>query len=529
MTSILAAAGFLQAAERRGGVPAEEDRAKYYKRWVEEDVAYIITDEEKAIFKRLTTDDERDKFIEQFWVRRNPSAASQENTFKAEHYRRIAYANDHFASGKPGWRTDRGRIYILFGKPDEIQHNPSGHIYNRDLKEGGGNTTTFPYEVWRYRHIDGIGDGIEIEFVDSTLSGEYRMAISPEEKDALLYASGAGSTLLEQLGYETREDRIRDMGIKNVSGKSLFRWGELNHVFERYQKFYQMRRPPEIQFKDLQQIVTTRIGYSVFPMECTWFFIQLSPGMYMVPVTLSIPNSALRFKDHAGGVRQAKVELYGMVQSLSNAVVYEFEDTIVKEVSTEQALSPRVMSGSSLYQRCIPMPPGRYKMTVVAKDVQSGNTTLLDKSLYLPSRADGKLATSSLVLGDSVSPAARGESMTDPFVLEGNLKIYPNVPGRVRNGTSLVGYLEVYNLTVDSKSLQPDWDVKIEVSAGGKAVEVPPDSVSQIFPIFRGDKLVLFWMQTVRAGQPGEYLVKALVRDKIGDVTAEASANIHVY
>src|SRR5213594_2480274 len=179
-----------------------------YKKWLNEDVLYIITDEEKQAWKRLATDDERESFIEQFWIRRDPTPDSVENEFKEEHYRRIAYANERYASGIPGWKSDRGRIYITFGPPDENESHPSGGSYERPAEEGGGTTSTFPFEQWRYRYIENIGSDIIIEFVDPTMSGEYRMTMDPSEKDALLYVPNAGLTMMEQLGLSDKTDRF---------------------------------------------------------------------------------------------------------------------------------------------------------------------------------------------------------------------------------------------------------------------------------------------------------------------------------
>jgi len=122
-----------------------------YKKWLDEDVVWIITDEEKAAFKQLSNDEERDSFIEAFWQRRDPTPDTEENEYKEEHYQRIAYANEHFAAGIPGWKSDRGRIYIMYGKADEIESHPSGGSYERPMSEGGGETSTFPFEDWRYR------------------------------------------------------------------------------------------------------------------------------------------------------------------------------------------------------------------------------------------------------------------------------------------------------------------------------------------------------------------------------------------
>ena len=171
-----------------------------YKKWVDEDVRWIITDQELQAFKSLSNDEERDQFIENFWLRRNPNPDSPENEYREEHYARIAYANDHFAAGKPGWRTDRGHIYIAYGKPDDIDSHPSGGSYERPLEEGGGNTSTFPFEIWHYRYLEGIGDNVDIEFVDTCMCGDYHMTIDRSEKDALKHVPGAGQTLYEQTG-----------------------------------------------------------------------------------------------------------------------------------------------------------------------------------------------------------------------------------------------------------------------------------------------------------------------------------------
>jgi GWxTD domain-containing protein len=138
-----------------------------YKTWLEQDVSYIISDEERKSFRSLSNDEEREAFIEQFWLRRNPNPDSADNEFREEHYRRIAYANEHFAAGKPGWKTDRGHIYISFGKPDSIDSHPSGGSYNRPIDEGGGETSTFPFEIWHFRYLEGVGDNVDIEFVDT--------------------------------------------------------------------------------------------------------------------------------------------------------------------------------------------------------------------------------------------------------------------------------------------------------------------------------------------------------------------------
>src|SRR5256712_2605529 len=159
-----------------------ETASRALRKWLDEDVAYIITNEERSAFKALKTDEEREQFIEQFWLRRDPTPDTVDNEFKEEHYARIADANERFASGIPGWKTDRGRIYIIWGKPDEIESHPSGGTYDRPIEEGGGTTSTFPFEVWRYRYIEGIGNEGLLEFADPSMPGEYVLTIDLNDK-----------------------------------------------------------------------------------------------------------------------------------------------------------------------------------------------------------------------------------------------------------------------------------------------------------------------------------------------------------
>src|SRR5579863_6229232 len=190
-----------------------------YKKWLNEDVVYIISPEERHSFLHLSTNEEREQFIEAFWQRRNPDPDSPENTFKEEHYRRIAYANEHFASGIPGWKTDRGKIYIMWGPADEVDSHPTGGNWDRPADQGGGSTTTYPWETWRYRHLDGegLGENVELEFVDPSSTGEYHITMDPSEKDALLRVPGAGLTLAESMGMADKSSRFSNTDGTNMA------------------------------------------------------------------------------------------------------------------------------------------------------------------------------------------------------------------------------------------------------------------------------------------------------------------------
>src|SRR6266545_6474171 len=270
-----------------------------YRKWLNEDVAYIITDEERAAFKRLQTDEEREQFIESFWMRRDPTPDSAENEFKEEHYRRIAYANERYASGIPGWKSDRGRIYITFGPADEIESHPSGGSYERPTEEGGGTTSTYPFEQWRYRWIEGIGSDIIIEFVDPTMTGEYRMTMDPSEKDALLYVPNAGLTLMEQMGMSSKTDRFnRTDGthLGTAFGGTPMRMNQ----FERLEQFAKLQKPPTIKFKDLEAAVSSRITFNILPMKLRADYIPLTESSVISNITLQFENKDLQFQNKDG-------------------------------------------------------------------------------------------------------------------------------------------------------------------------------------------------------------------------------------
>src|SRR6201981_2697186 len=220
-----------------------------YKKWLNEEVTYIITDEERKAFKRLQTDDERQKFIEQFWLRRDPTPDTEENEYREEHYRRIAYANDHYASGIPGWKADRGMIYIKYGPADEIDSHPSGGSYERPMEEGGGETSTYPFEDWTYRYIEGIGQEVIIEFVDTCMCGEYHMTIDRGEKDALAKVPGAGLSLYEQMGWSAQAQRFQG-GLETLPGGPDSA-NQQSKEFDRLEQFAKLQQAPPIKFKDL--------------------------------------------------------------------------------------------------------------------------------------------------------------------------------------------------------------------------------------------------------------------------------------
>ena len=306
---------------------------KIYKDWLNKDVRYIITKEEKKAFEQLKTDEERENFIENFWRRRDPNPDTEENEFREEYYERIAYANERFASGIPGWMTDRGRIYITWGKPDSVESYPTGGYYDRPTYEGGGSTTTYPYEVWFYRHLDNVGDGIEIEFVDPTGTGEYRIARSPYEKDALATVPGAGLTTSEQLGIGNKADR-------GIGGNNYTR--EQDNPFRRMEIINNLQRPPQVKFSDLQQDLTDSPVIDNNPLDFAMRvdFFRQSDDRVITAFTIQTDNKELVFES-VGGLPTARMNIFGRIMAVSGKRSGIFEDSVTTSAPNEGIVAGR--------------------------------------------------------------------------------------------------------------------------------------------------------------------------------------------
>src|SRR5215472_6366907 len=330
--------------------------AKVYKDWLSGPVSYIMTDEERSAFKQLSTDEERDSFIETFWYRRDPTPDTPENEYKDEFYERIAYSNEHFASGIPGWKTDRGRIYITWGKPDEVESHPSGGAYERESYEGGGSTSTYPFERWFYRYLEGVGSGIEIEFVDPTGSGEYRIARNPDEKDALLHVPGAGLTLAEEMGLSDKSERIANVGGIGMPNYTR----EQDSPFSRLQVLTDLQRPPQVKFNDLASAVNTPVVEdNPLNFDIRVDFYRQSDERVITAFTIQTDNQNLVFKD-SGGVQQAQLNIFGKITHVSGRRAGVFEDPVITRATAEELSEAK--ERKSAYQKAVPLGPGRYRI-----------------------------------------------------------------------------------------------------------------------------------------------------------------------
>ena len=426
-----------------------------YKTWLEQDVSYIISDEERKSFKSLSNDEEREAFIEQFWLRRNPNPDTPDNEFREEHYRRIAYANEHFAAGKPGWKTDRGHIYISFGKPDSIESHPSGGSYNRPIDEGGGETSTFPFEVWHFRYLEGVGDNIDVEFVDTCQCGDYHFTIDRGEKDALLRVPGAGQTQWEEMGMAKKADRFNG-GMEHL-GTGPLASSQQSKQFDRIELSAKLFAPPPVKFKDLDNFISehTLLNGPVFPFDVRTDFIKVTENTVLVPITLQIKNRDVTFVTKQG-VAKGVVNILGKVTTLTHKTVQTFEDTV--EIQQPAELLQKTLDRQSIYWKALPLLPGLYRLDIAIKDVNNpDHIGIYGKGIEVPTFHDEKLATSTLILADQMN-TVDSHSIGAGNCVIGNTKICPRVspnattPIKFKRSQDLNFWMQVYNLGIDEAS-----------------------------------------------------------------------------
>src|SRR6266566_1027787 len=494
-----------------------------YRQWLTEDVTYIISPDERNAFLQLDTNEEREQFIEQFWLRRSSNPDLPENDFKEEHYRRIAYANEHFASGIPGWKTDRGRMYIMWGPADEVESHPTGGTYDRPMEEGGGSTSTYPWETWRWRYLEGIGENIILEFVDPSGSGEYHLTMDPSEKDALLHVPGAGLSLLESMGMASKTDRFTRSDGTNLPRSMGGEPASMNE-FNRLELYAKVNKPPEVKFKDLEAVVTSRIVRDQVHFHWRTDYLKVTNDTVLVPVTVQVPNSQLSFQAK-DGIHSAVLNIFGRVTTLTGRVVQTFEDSVSRDFP--DTLFQQSLKLQSIYQKAVPLRPGLYRLDLVIKDVQSGNIGVVNARLVVPRYEDEKLEASSLILadGNKLEHVPSKQIGTGQFVI-GSTKVVPRLEGDFNTGEKLGIYLQLYNLKVDEKTHKASATVQYLVKKGDQDVMQFKETSEEMKQT--GDQMTIERLLPLATLVPGKYTLHINATDQVANHTISRTADFTV-
>ena len=496
-----------------------------YRKWLEEDVLYIITDEEKKAFLQLSTNEEREQFIEQFWQRRNPNPESPDNDYKEEHYRRIAYADEHYASGIPGWKTDRGRTYIIWGPPDSVESHPSGGTYDRPQEEGGGETSTYPFEIWNYHYLEGIGSDVNLEFVDTTMSGEYHLTMDPCEKDALAKVPNAGLTMSESMGMSSKANRFMSTD-GTTCGQALIGRPASWNEFDRISQFAKVQAPPPLKFKDLEPLVTSRVLRNQLSFAYRTDFMRVTSDTVLVPITLQIPNRQLTFQSREG-VHSAILEVFGRVSTITGRVIQTFEDTVNRDFP--ESLLRQSLQGQSVYQKAVPLRPGLYRLDLVIKDVHSGNVGTTYTSIRVPRYDEDKLTSSTMILADQIERVSSKQIGLGQFVI-GDTKVRPRLDQSFNREERLGVYVQIYNLGVDEKTHKSDvsFDYIVTQDDGKTSKEVLHKSETSADLGQTGQQVTLEKLVSLDSFEPGKYKITVQVTDNINKQTISPAAEFTV-
>jgi GWxTD domain-containing protein len=464
----------------------KKESADAFKRWITEDVAPIATADEIKAFNQLKTNEERENFITLFWQRRDLNSDTEENEYRDEYYERLAYANEHFTSGIPGWKTDRGRIYIRWGKPDSIDSHPSGGAYDQPSYEGGGSTTTYPFETWFYRHLDNVGDGIEIEFVDRTGSGEYRIARDANEKDALATVRGGSLN-------------------RNDGANSYMREQDL--PFTHMQILKDLDTAPQVKNDLIGTLIgTPQIDNNSLAFDLRIDFFRQSDDRVITAFTIQTDNKDLKFES-VGGLEQASMNILGRVTAVSGKRSGIFEDSVTTNSTASELASTK--ERKSVYQKAVALTPGFYKIDVAVRDVGTGNKGLVSMGFEVPKYKDGKLGSSSLILASKLR-STTGNNVGQPFVI-GNAKVIPNLSGTFKRGQEVGLYMQVYNSGVDQTTLRPSVDVEYILTKDGKEIFRQPEDWTGLSD--SGQRLVLARLLPTDKLPAGNYEIKVTVKD----------------
>lgn len=491
------------------GKSQREEKQDYFKKWLHEDVVYIITSQEREVFESLQTDAEKELFIEQFWARRDPDPTTPINEAREEHYRRIQYANDYFGSGGPGWRTDRGRIYITFGPPDRLDSYPAGQVYTRPLSRGGGRTTSLPYESWWYDNLPGIGPGIELEFVDASLAGEYKLALSPDEKDAMAHVPGAGETLYESLELTLRRLRPGPYG-------DPFSQTYADQPFVRLFRYDRVQRAPD--FRTLSQRVTTRVHFSQINTAAAVHYLQRSPNLLTVPVTLTVSEGDLEYEELADlKAWISRVSVYGKVETVTGKVMQEFEERFQVHLNSQEYGQRE--GNRAFYQKLLALPPGRFKLSLIVQDEASGKLSTREESVILPDPVTQGLDASPIIVASSVSPEEAPTPEERAFRLSG-YRVYPSTSLHFSKGRPVGIYLEAY--PHGSQTTPAEVEAEIRLRHPGSAAIVKEFDISHSIESLNGRWLFAGLLPTSDL-EAGNYLLEAEFRTPSGEKVVRES------
>jgi len=440
-----------------------EPLSKWSKQWLEEVVPYIITDVEKELFINLPTEEARGKFIVNFWKKRDPDPKTPENEFKIEYYKRIALANKFFGtSGIKGWRTDRGKIYILLGPPNEIQRDLSPSVSRFTASHG-------PKEVWNYWGLPNprLPYNLEFDFVDKF---------------------GIGNYVLE------RSVRFGELGT------SPFDIDSMHSEFDYMEIMAEAMRNPFEDLDRLKGIVTTQVTYDLIPIEYDFFYLKESGISTHILLIIEVPYSALTQKEIENEYYFSLNLLINVSNNLGQIIFERSKDINFKHTLAEiNSLKDKTHQ----IQTSLSLEPDAYKMHLLVLDNFSGKIGTLHQEFSVPEFDKKELRMSDIILSSEKKTERREASLTEEKMLAKVSRIF-------RSDEELNVYFEVYNLSLNQKTGLNDFHVEYFFLQNGKLLEQVPSPPAE--PITERDCRVQISFRLKNFKQ-GEYILRVKVVD----------------
>jgi hypothetical protein len=370
-----------------------------------------------------------------------------------------------------------------------------------------------------------MGENVEIEFVDPTMTGEYHLTMDPSEKDALLYVPNAGLTILEQMGVSDKTARFNNSDGTHMA-QPLGGQPESMNEFTRLEQFVNLQKPPHIKFTDLESQIDSRITFNILPMKVRVDFFPVTDATVMTYVTVQFDNKDLQLKNK-DGISSANIHVFGEFTTISRKVVQTFEEDLQIDGGPKQYLTDWAQR-KSIGEKTVPLKPGTYRLAVVCKDQVGGNINNWEQTVTVPRLDPDTLSTSTLILADLIENVPTRSIGTGQFVI-GDTKVRPRIGDVFRRDETLGIYMKMYNFGVDEQTRKPQGEVQYEVVKTGSAEPIvsKTEDVAKL-PQASGSQVTVQQLLRLEKFAPGSYTLRLKITDKNRNQVLTRSAQFTV-
>jgi len=441
-----------------------------YQKWLDQEVVYIIKPLERDVFLKLQSDRERDLFIEAFWRHRDPNPGAKENAFKKEHYRRLDHANTYFGRSAPlpGWKTDRGRIYIILGEPDDIQRFT-------------GTQGVYPAEVWFYQDKDNLGleTGFHLLFFQELGGGDYRLYSPANDGPQALLAGYTGHPTDYEAAYQQLKTLAADLAEVSMSlipGEGHPALGKptlaSDMLIRRVENLPQTLVEDKYARKFLEFKDVVEVEYSANYLDSDYLIHVLRDpgGLYFVHYAVEPRRLAVAA---VGSGYEVNLKVNGTVSALDGRQIYQFERVVALALSEAQKAQGERKPFN--FHDMFPLIPGTYRFSVLLKNEASKEFTSLEERLVIPAAGPGVQMTAP-ILGYNVGPADASRRRLKPYQV-GAKQVYCQ-PGRVfaRSETLTVAF-QLFGLTPAQKDAAVVRYAFTRLAAAGQPALPPSETI----------------------------------------------------